>query len=80
MAQTLLEGLVHASKTLREPLAKAIPAQRSYDDSSGLCRPASRIPKHAEVFAARPQRASTQRGNCVVLNRLHDYCIVLTTQ
>lgn len=80
MAKTLLEGLVYASKTLREPLARVIPAQRSYRDSSRLCSPASRIPKHAEVFAARPHSAITQRGNCVVYQRLHDYCIVKTTQ
>lgn len=80
MAKTLLEGLVYASKTLREPLAKAIPAQHSYKDSSRLCSPASRIPKHAEVFAARPHSAITQRGNCVVCQRLHNYRIVKTTQ
>jgi hypothetical protein len=80
MAKTLLEGLVYASKTLREPLTRAIPAQRSYNDSSRLCSSASRIPKHAEVFAARPHSAITQRGNCVVCQRLHNYCIVKTTQ
>ena len=80
MAQTLSEGLAYASKTLREPLAKTIPAQRSYKDSSRLCSPASRIPKHAEVFAARPHSAIARRGNCVVYQRLHDYGIVATTQ
>ena len=36
MAQTQLEGLAYASKTLGEPLARAVPAQRSYRDSSRL--------------------------------------------
>lgn len=80
MAQTLSNGLAYASKTLREPLAKTMPALRSYKDSSRICSPSSRIPKHAEVFAARPQRAITQRGNCVASQRLHDHCIVATTQ
>jgi hypothetical protein len=35
-AQTQLEGLAYASKTLGEPLARAVPAQRSYRDSSRL--------------------------------------------
>lgn len=73
MAQTMPEGLAYASKTLREPLAKPILAPRSYKDSSRLCKPASRIPKHAEVFAARPPRAISQRaiasphGDCTTI-------------
>ena len=35
-AQTHLEGLAYASKTLGEPLTRAVPAQRSYRDSSRL--------------------------------------------
>ena len=44
MAKTLLEGLVYASKTLREPLAKTLLSQRSYRDTSRLCNTARRIP------------------------------------
>jgi hypothetical protein len=55
IAQTHLEGLAYVSRTLREPLTRAIPAQRFYKDSSRLRNQASRIPKHAEVFAATPQ-------------------------
>ena len=54
-ARTALEGLAHVSEILLEPLAMAIPDQRSYKESSRLCELASCITKHAEVLAARPQ-------------------------
>jgi hypothetical protein len=84
-AETHSEGVLHVLKTLLEPLAKAIPSQRSCRTSLGVDKQASCYKKPvAEEFASR--RAITaqgqgHKGNCVATKRIfaatsYMYCIV----